>query len=370
MSAKNELTTSMASGERSRAISIYQSTFALLSLVVALVLAILLAAVSPSGLNRAFTLGEISGENAKLVLLFLAGNVLLNQYLLLFAAGLRACGRPAEEVIWNASSRLAEGIATVISATQSDDLSTTALAILMCRGCIAVLLWARLSAVAPWLQLGFTYVSLSEVRLLASPSFAFLAQSFAQVLLIQGPVVLLGTLASPLAITTFSTCRTLVRLGTTGANLLNATFIPEYTRLYATDRPLLWATFRWHSLATTFMVAGYIAVLLFFGEYILRLWTKDAVHTGYPWFFFMVVASSSEMMWTTLAMPMLAINRHITLSYAYLSVSIICLGGLAVALKSFGLDAVGMSLVTAHGAMLVVVALDVRRQFRQEIIRK
>ncbi|MCK1616110.1 hypothetical protein IVA96_05420 [Bradyrhizobium sp. 159] len=370
LSAKNELTTSVASGDHKRAIHIYQSTFALLNIVVFVVLAILFSAISPSNLAHTFSLGEVSGESATRILLFLAGNVLLNQYLLLFAAGLRASGRPAEEVLWNASSRLAEGIVTIIAATLSNDLPTTALTIFLCRGGIAILVWVRLRTVAGWLQLGFTYVSLSEVRRLAAPSFAFLAQSFAQVLLIQGPVVLLGSLTNPLAVATFSTCRTLVRLGTTAANLLNATFIPEYTRLYASSRSLLWATFRWHVLATGFMLAGYIALLVSSGEYVLHVWTKDRIHAGYPWFFLMILAASSEMAWTTAAMPILAINRHVRLSYAYLAVSFICLASQAAALERFGLNAVAISLLVAHGTMLIVVAFDIRKQFCQETIQK
>lgn len=370
LSAKNELTTSIVHGDEARAVSIYQSTFALLNVVITVVIGILLASLSAADLTTFFSLGEVQSDTAKLVLLTLSGNVLLNQYLLLFAAGLRAVGRPAEEVIWNASARLAEGVATAVAASQSEDIFTAALAILLCRTIIAAAVWLRLSFLAPWLQLGLSRVSRAEIRRLAAPSFAFLAQSFAQILLIQGPVILLGSLANPVTVATFSTCRTLVRLGTTGANLLNATFLPEYTRLYSTNRPLLWKAFRWHVFAALSMIIAYIAVLNVLGEYILGLWTKNHIHAGFPWFSLLVVAAALEMAWTTLVIPVLAINRHMVPSYAYLAVSIISVVALAACIETFGMDAVGMSLLIAHAAMVAVVVADLRKQVGSEIKTK
>ncbi|MCA1550697.1 hypothetical protein I6F36_28095 [Bradyrhizobium sp. BRP19] len=369
LSAKNDLTASTAAGDRTRAACIYQSTFALLNAVVAIVIVALLVVVSPANWKHVFSVGEISGDVARQVLLLLSGNVLSNQYLLLFAAGLRASGRPAEEVAWNASSRLAEGMATLVAATQSNDLPTAALAIFLCRTVVVVFVWARLRSIAPWLRLGFRQVKLSEIRRLAAPSFAFVAQSFAQIVLIQGPVILLGSLANPQSIVTFSTCRTLVRLGTTGANLINATIIPEYTRLFSTEKTLLWTTFKWHLLTTAAMVVSYVVVLFSFGEQILEFWTKGVVQAGYPWFFLMILAAAAEMTWTSMAIPVLAINRHIVLSYAYLSISFICLAAIAVTLRTFGLNAVGMSLLCAHTAMLAVITIDGKKHFWREIVR-
>lgn len=53
-----------------------------------------------------------------------------------------------------------------------------------------------------------------------------------QVLLIQGPVVILGLIGTPLQVVVFSTSRTLARLGTSSANIFNYALTPEYSRLF------------------------------------------------------------------------------------------------------------------------------------------
>lgn len=364
LSAKNDLTLSVARGDHDAALRTYQSTFAMLNGIVAIVLVILAGALWFADISGLFSLGTIPPRTAKQVLFLLSMNLILSQNQQLFTGGLRAIGRPAEEVIWNASARLGEGLVTAVAATQSDEILVAAIAIIATRLLFLFIVLARLSWLASWLKLGFAQVKATEISRLAAPSLAFLAQSFAQIVLIQGPIIVLGNLTTPVEVATFSTCRTLVRLGTTGSNFINASLLPEYTRLYSTNRSAMELALKWHWLITVAMIGIYIAGLAFLGPWILNIWTKGAIHVEQSWLLVMILAAAAEMAWTALFVPLTAINKHIPSSYAYLLVSVASIVALYLAVGNYGLDAVADALLAAHCVMIAVLVIEAKRQLK------
>ncbi|MGY2933670.1 hypothetical protein ACVWZ6_003272 [Bradyrhizobium sp. GM6.1] len=129
MAAKNVMTIKVAEGNRTGALITYQSVFMMLNFVIAAVLLLLLVTSPFLRISSIFTLVSTSDAPARSVLILLAVNVLLTQYQLLFASGLRCAGRPAEEVIWGASARLMEGVVTGIAAVLGEDLIAAASAV-------------------------------------------------------------------------------------------------------------------------------------------------------------------------------------------------------------------------------------------------
>jgi O-antigen/teichoic acid export membrane protein len=360
MSARNEMTIKTAHGDKPGALVTYQSIFMLLNSVVAIVFICAVAAFAAADLSQIFSLGQTSEWTAKAILLLLAVNVLLFQYLGLLCGGLRCAGRPAEEMLWVASARLGEGLITGGAAAFGGGILAAAFAIVACRLAFICTVWWRLRHLAPWLQLGYAHASRVEIHKLFHPSLSFMFWTIGHALMIQGPVVILGLIGTPLQIVIFSTSRTLVRLGTSAANMLNYALMPEYSRLFGAGSLTQYMRLvRFQVSATLAMTLIYLGALSFGGDWILRLWTQGQVGAEQPFFTILLLAMDAEMIWSALFIPLAAINRHIRISYAFVVFGIL---GLAWAYAAGPLLAsVTAPLLAVHVLMIPIAGFQLWR---------
>jgi O-antigen/teichoic acid export membrane protein len=373
MAAKNVMTIKVAEGNRTGALATYQSIFMLLNFVIGAVLLLLLGTFPFLKISSVFTLDSTGDAPAKSVLILLAVNVLLTQYQLLFASGLRCAGRPAEEVIWGASARLMEGVVTGIAAILGDSLVAAALAIVVNRMAFLLLVWLRLRLAEPWLPLGYQHASFAEAKKLFHPSLSFMLVSIAQALTIQGPVVVLGLTGTPTEVVIFSTSRTLARLGTSAANIFNFALTPEYSRLFGLGKleqfvRLIQIHF-WTSVAAS---VAYVAVLGIAANEILAIWTRGAVSVQNPFFAVLLLAVAAEMIWSTELIPLASINKHIAVSRVFAGTGLVAIALSYAAGRYFGgltwitAPLLGMHcvLVAFAGSQLWIFLADTRKQFR------
>lgn len=353
MAAKNVMTIKVSGGDRSGALVVYQSIFMLLNLVAATIIIILLLGLPLARIGALFSLGPVSETSAKTVLFLLAANVLLTQYLLLLASGLRCIGKPTEEVMWGASARLMEGAVTAIAAALSDDIVTAAFAIVASRTAFNLATWARLRFLERWLALGRRHASLDEAKKLFHPSISFMLVSIGQALTIQGPVLILGAMGTPMQVVVFSTARTLARLGTSAINMINFAFTPEYSRLFGIGNFQQFAKLaRFHLWATAGLSAIYVVALSLAGQWIIALWTAGRVSVDQTFFIVLLLAVAAEMIWSAELMPLASINRHVGLSRTFSALSVAGLGLCYVADRYYdSLVAVATPLLGLHVVM-------------------
>jgi O-antigen/teichoic acid export membrane protein len=364
LSAKNEMTIKTARGDQMGALVTYQTTLVMLTGVASLVLVSLLAILSVLDIRSIFSIGGMSNTSAKLALLLLACSVLLSQYTLLLSAGFRCVGRPAEETIWAASARFAEGFAVAAVAGLGGDIVGACIAIVLIRTGLNGLAWLRLRKLAPWLHLGYRCSSPAELRKLLHPSLSFMSQSFAQVVMIQGPVIVLGTLAGPTQVVVFSTCRTLTRLGTSVTNLFNASFLPEYSATYFQYKARFSKSVRLHFMIALLCIICYVVSCSILGPSVVEYWTKGVVKPEFSWFFALTLSVAAEMTWTTLFIPIASINRHIMTANIFGLISVIYISVISLFVGSFGLLGISVLLVSSHCLMILVVLFELDSQLR------
>jgi O-antigen/teichoic acid export membrane protein len=360
--AKNEMTIRVAEGNQHGALVTYQSVFLLLNIAAACVGVIAGAAIWATQLGAIFTLGTVSENQAKLVLLLLAANVIFYQYFMLFSAGARSVGRAATEVAWAATARLATGIVTAVTALAGGDLVMAAGFGLITNLLFGLAFHHWLRQVAPWLSLGWSLSSRKEVKRLVNPSVSYMFVSIAWATITQGPVVVLGIIAQPLEVVVFSTSRTLARLGTSVMNLVNSATWPEYSRLFGLKE--IGRFTRIFRLNLTIALAGtaaFIPVTIFAARFILDFWTKGQVTVEQPFFSLLVLSVAAEMMWTTLFAPLAAVNRHIAISYVFAVLSFLGVAGCYWLGGSYGLTGTVSALLAVHGIMIFVVIAQLLR---------
>lgn len=362
MAAKNVMTIRVAEGNRVGALVTYQSIFMLLNGVIASILCLLLVWLPFLHIGRVFSLGFVDERTANGALILLAVNVLLTQYLLLFASGFRCAGRPAEEVVWGASARLMEGFVTAATATLSQDILTAALAIVANRIGFGFAAWLRLRLLEPWLVLGRRHATFDEAKRLFHPSFSFMLVSIGQALTIQGPVVILGLIGTPLQVVIFSTSRTLARLGMSAANMVNFALTPEYSRLFGMGKlQEFWRLIQVHLWTTAAASIAYVIALSLAGNEILALWTRGAVVAQHPFFLVLLLAVAAEMIWSAELMPLASINKHISVSRVFSGLGVLALVLSYMAGKYCGgLTAVVAPLLGLHAFLVVFTGLQLR----------
>lgn len=360
MAAKNVMTIKVAGGDRSGALVTYQSIFMLLNAVVTGILIVLLLGLPAIRIDAFFSLVSVTEAAAKIVLFLLATNVLLTQYLLLLASGLRCIGKPTEEVAWGASARLMEGVVTAAAAAFGGDIVAAAVAIVANRLTFNLATWARLRVLERWLVLGRQHASLDEARRLFHPSLSFMLVSIGQALTIQGPVLILGAIGTPVQVVIFSTARTLARLGTSAINMINFAFTPEYSRLFGIGKLQQFAKLaRLHLWATLGLSVLYIAALSLTGQWIIALWTSGKVSVDQTFFVVLLLAVAAEMIWSAGLMPLASINRHVALSRAFSGLSLVGLGFCYFAGQHYGsLVAIAAPLMGLHVLMVIITGLQ------------
>ncbi len=167
----------------------------------------------------------------------------------------------------------------------------------------------------------------------------------------------------PLDVVIFSTCRTLARLGTTATNMVGAAIMPEYSRLFGLGNVSLFRRLIvLHFLAALAISVVYFIGLSVLGSWILAIWTKGKVLIQQPFFTLLLISVIFEMLWTTLFIPLAAINRHVVTAHAYgvLAFAAVVCGYFLAA--SYGLTGVVAPLLVINVAMLLIAVAQLYRR--------
>lgn len=363
--AKNEMTMSVARGQRDAALRTYHSIFALLSVIGLVVLATIGLGVGLVRLTALWPLAATTETQAKTVLLLLCANVLLYQFMLLGSAGARCVGRPAQEVLWGAAARLAEAILAGAAAWLGGDIVMAALAMLASRLVFTVAMFVWLRQIAPWLTLSLRQRATQEMHRLLGPSLSYMCYIAGHAVIGQGPVLVLGSIAGPHEVVVFSTTRTLARLGVSAANILTLSLTPEYSRLYGAGNH---GGFRRLVMAGAGLVCAgtlvYGAALHALGALLLEHWTGGKVPLVEPFFSLLLLAVAGEMVWSAGFAPLAAINRHLTASHAFLALSIGAVALCFLLPTALAITGVAWALVAVNLAMVMLIVLLLARQWR------
>jgi O-antigen/teichoic acid export membrane protein len=365
--AKNEMAIAVASGYPPKALSTFQSIFMLLNIVAPLLYAMASLGIITLDLQQVLSVTIVGVWELRWALLLLVANVLLYQYFLLVCAGIRAENRPATEAIWAATSRLSESIVYGISAIFIKDFAIIAGLGLVSRVLFLTAAYISLRRLSPWLYFGYQAATLKEIGRLAHPAFAYMLVPIGQALVIQGPVVLLGKLAGPIAVVVFSTSRTLARVGTSVTNMFNNTFVAEYSATAGRGEVERFAHLRRIQLSICIvLIIGYVASMIIVGPLAMHLFTHGKVEIAYPLFYVILASVALEMLWSAQFTPISAINRHKYVTYALASTSIFGIVAMYMIVPSYGITGASAVICAIHLNMVLVCACVTHKISRQD----
>jgi O-antigen/teichoic acid export membrane protein len=305
-----------------------------------------------------------STHDVAMVIIFLAGYSAVSQYSGLLAVGFRSDGRYALGSILSFAVNSAENLVAIAVVIMGGKCVAVAASFFAVRalGCISL---SRILALqVPWLRQGFADASMSALRGLARQSLAVLALPIAQTTMLQGVVLMVGSLLSPASVTIFVTVRTAARMGFQGALLVNHALMPEFAAVGARDdalqrSQLVVANFLGIALA----LVPVALILLTFGPSLIGLWTHGHVVPDRSLVAGLVAVMIVNGIWHPTSNLLLALNRQGSYAYVYVATSLVCLGLTYVLIGRFNIwGAIAANLVLDSTMLTFVFYLIFVRQ--------
>lgn len=357
----NEVTMRVSRGDYDSALGAFQTTWAFVTLVSALVATLLVGGALLSPIAAWFEFSQLTDFGAALVLALLLFQVLVNIQTGLAAAGLISAGQYGLHAFLTALTRLVAFLAVIVVLLLGEGPIVVAavFAGVECLGFLTVLAFAR--HYSTWMHHGVSRVSGRVFRQLATPSIGFAGFVVGNAISVQGPIIVIGAILGPTAVAIFATLRILARAVLMVANVVFATLRPEIAMAYGRDDTDLMRRLNTRASQFALWLSGAaFAGLMVLGPWIVEIWTVGRIAVQQPLFAFLVLGAMGTLMWTGTASALLATNNSKAISLIYLiSVS----AGLAVAaVAAHATSLGGVALVLALAELCVFVLILMRSQ--------
>lgn len=276
--------------------------------------------------NVWLNLSDLDSSTATSVLicmsLYLAGNFLAGPV----SAWMKAMDRTALSAVWMANRRVAEMIITAIALyfhASPVTLATLLMITSFATSLICYIVALRHSTVG---AMTVQHASYKEFRVIFWPAISFMAMPLAQVITLQGGLQLLNALSGGTIVAAFSMARTMVRLLMQVGIVFNNAMRPEVSRLLGQgQKNAAINVVKKGSLAASIILIIGLCGVGFFGHTILEIWSHGKVILPTSFLLLLSLHAAINVIWFVPATFIFAQNRHSTISWIYMSVSIISL---------------------------------------------
>jgi O-antigen/teichoic acid export membrane protein len=362
----SDMTVRVARGDRQGALETFQSSWALLLAVSAAALLLASASVWWIPWRQWMHLSSLSDRQAALVALTLAAYVVVGQQCGILESGYRCDGNFALGTFQGTMLRLAETLLATLAGVVTGSLLKSALTFLVVRilGALAYALVLRRKS--PWLAPGLSHARLDRIRQLATPACGFIALPLGNAIGIQGFTILIGILSGPIAVTMFSTLRTLARMNLQLTTAIAWAVWPELSAAFgAGDLPLARTLHRRTYRAGLALACAAGLFLWFAGPVIYRNWIRHAVGFDANCFHILLFATLANSLWFISSVVSMSTNAHHRLTMAFLAASAVSLGACRALVPRMGISGAAWALLATDVVMISLVLRTSLYQLRE-----
>jgi O-antigen/teichoic acid export membrane protein len=319
-SSGSDMTMRVAGGDRDGALGTFQSSWALLSGMSLVVLAAAATIVWWLPWQQMLHLAGITSRQAAWIVLALAGFILAVQQWSILESGYRCDGNFALGNFCSTMQRLVEAVATTVIGVTTGSLLFVSLSYLGFRLLGLVCYRFLLKRMSPWLTLGFDKASVATIRRILKPSFGFIAMPLGTAVSIQGFMLVIGMVLGPIAVTAFSTARTLTRVGVLMINSLAGGIWPEFSSAFGAGNLSLARKLHRHAYQASLILAICCAAFLWvFGPPFYHVWVRRSVALDLSCFHVLLLVTIANSLWFVSAIVQMSANRHSRLALVYLA---------------------------------------------------
>ena len=317
--AANDMTVSIARGDRRAAVETFHAVRAAMAGICALLLLICVAAVFliPDGWLAPIT--GISHDQARYAILMLSAYGVLSIQNSVSLAAFRSVGRYATGTYLHTTVHFLEAVVALVVVSLGGNIEAAAASYLLVGIAGIAVRMALLRAQAGWLVYFSWRISFGQVRRLLHPAVAVMALPLAQSLSLQGTVAVVGLAAGAAAVPAFTAVRTLSRIGVQLTMIVNNAVLPEFTMAAAAADNTRRTRLAFMSMASAGMILlPMFVVIVAGGPLVLKLWTHGSIHAPYALIVVMAMTMVVNGTWSPISNLIFALNRHAQFSYYYL----------------------------------------------------
>jgi O-antigen/teichoic acid export membrane protein len=363
----SDMTVRVAGGDKEGALETFQSSWALLSFV-SLISGILAAiGIWVVPWYHWVQLASLSGAQAASVVLVFAAYILASQQTSILESGFRCDGNFATGVAFATLLRLVEVIAGTALGILTGSLFWAASGYLIIRSVGSVVYRFLLLKRSPWLLLGFRHARFSRVRQLAAPALGFMALPLASAISLQGFTVMIASVDGPLAVTAFSTLRTMTRVNFQVMAVLSWAIWPELSRAFGQGNLILARKLHRYGFQAGLALSAIMGTAVWlFGPTLYRWWLHGVVPFDAACFHILVLVTVANSLWFNSSVVPMSTNAHHWITLASVASYTVSLGVGRILLQHFGLSGAAAALLLTDVSMLWIVLYTSLRQLQDQ----
>jgi O-antigen/teichoic acid export membrane protein len=347
--AGNEMTMLMARQEQDAALSVFQSCWWLIALVMGFTGASMCVALYFLPVARLLHLSTIDDSDARWILFWLGLAVLLGQLEQLLQSAYRCIARYSYGNMLKTGLSLAAFAAQLIPVVLGYGPRTMAEVFALANIAATVILCIVVRRDIPWIRYGWSHASFGEIKRLTRPAIAFMGFPIGTALNLQGTLLAVNAALGPTDVAIFGTARTVSRVALQVVEMVKNTFWPELSIAFgAGNMELVRVLHRRACQLALFVSISVVVVVALFGPTFLHHWTRGKVppSTGLVSVLLVVVVFYS--LWSTSSTLVSAINQHERLATLYTIATGITVACTYVAARHFGLYGAAASLLLSE----------------------
>jgi O-antigen/teichoic acid export membrane protein len=364
----SDMTMRVAAGDRHGAIETFQSSWVLLTIVSSFVGLLATAAVWAVPWHRWIKLSTIPDAGASTVVLLLGAYLLVSQQCGILESGFRCDGNFATGNVVGTLIRLFETAAGTTVGCLTGNLVWSAATYLTARIVGTSIYALLLHKKSSWLAMGFSRASVARVKQLAAPALGFVALPLANAISIQGFTLVIASVLGSVAVTMFSTLRTLARVNFQLMTVIAWAMWPELSRAFgAGNVALARALHRRAYQAGLVLSAVTGSALWFIGPSLYHLWIRGAVPFDANCFHILLFVTFVNTLWFTSSVVPMSTNSHHQITLTFVALSLLGLAICRVLVVQRGIIGAATALLLIDGPMTYLVLRTSLRQLHETI---
>jgi O-antigen/teichoic acid export membrane protein len=354
--AGNEMTMMVARNDREDALRVFQSCWWLIVLICTTTLVLLSGALYFLPATRLLKLNQIGEHDTKWIIFYLGLSVLFGQIEQLLQSAYRCIGRyPYGTALKTILSFTAfAGTIAAVALRQGPLVTAMVFAGINIAGTLLLCIFVRHDI--PWIEFGWKYASVAEIRRLAPMAIAFMGFPAGNALSLSGTLLAVGYALGPVAVVVFGTARTVSRVAVQMIQMINTTFEPEMSIAYGARNYELTRTLLRRACQLALFVAVIIVlIMMIFGPWFLTHWTAGHVPPSHTLLGILLLVVIFYALWSTSATLLTSTNQHQRLAtYYLLGTSLTCVACYFFA-RAWGLYGAAASLLISEAIMNLYV---------------
>jgi O-antigen/teichoic acid export membrane protein len=352
----SDMTVRVAAGDKRGALETFQSSWVLLTAISLAVLAGVWISAGFIPWHNLLHLSTVSDKQAAGIILFMTAYVLLIQQSGIFESGFRCDGNYALGSLFTTILRLVETLGSTAVGLLTGSFLYLALTVVVMR-CLGTIAYALLMLrKSPWLKFGFEYARMKKIKELAPPALSFMAIPAGSALTLQGSTIVVGAVLGPIALTAFSTIRTLSRVVFQVLNVISLALWPELSTAFGAGKIALARTLHRRACQVAIWLSALSGVFLWtFGGFLYNLWIRKAVVFDNNCFHIFIVVVAVNALWSTSSVVPMSTNAHQRIAMNYLAATSISLLLAWYLVHPLGISGAAIAVLVVDSWMTIVV---------------